>query len=203
MNKKPERRFSIYMKGFTLIEVMVTLIIIAILAAISAPAFTAMAPNMQLKSAARDLFSLLQEAKMLAIKENKNVAVRFGTAGYTSGEPFNDADNDGLYTAAEGFTDTNGDGAYTALRVVVLATDYDHGINFGTGTATKDWNGSDFPDPPTSGITFNSRGSSNTGTIYLDNKNKDTCYAVSTRTTGSLKTRKYDGTVPFDKKHWK
>lgn len=203
MISKSEYRLSKDIQGFTLIEVMVTLAIIAVVTAISAPAFTALAPNMQLKSATRDLFSHLQEAKMLAIKENRKVSVQFSPAGYSYSEPFADDDDSGTYTVGEEFSDTNGDGVHSTLKTITLGTDYDHGIAFGTGKATKNWNGDDITATAPARITFNSRGTSASRSIYLENKNQDICYAVSTRTTGSMKTRKYDGSEPFNKKHWK
>ena len=197
--------------GFTLIEVMVTLAVLAIAAAVTAPAFTMMAPNMALKTAARDLYSKLQEAKMLAIKENRRITVRFNGTYY-----YIDLNYDGVYTPSltDTFTDTNGDGVYTAGEpfsdldsnsvysgeIATNFIDYDYGVNLGNGNATMNWNGNACNQMKV--ITFNGHGTSGSGTVYLENRNSDISYAVTVRTAGSIKTRRYDGTTPFDQAHW-
>lgn len=200
-----------HQRGFTLVEIMVTLVIIAIAAALVSPAIMQMAPNMALKSAAQDLYSNMQRAKVTAIKENRAVGIQVGTAGFTVGEPFTDANGDGLYTAAEAYTDTDGDGSYTPDRVVVFANDYEHGIGLGAGAVpgVKDW--ADQPCIPAAAITFTSRGMANADSAFLqitprlgaDLKDyHNLSYSVSVATSGSVKVRKYDGTAPFNIAHW-
>lgn len=199
-------------QGFSLIEIMVTLVVIAIAAAIATPSLMAMAPNMALKSAARDLYSKFQEAKMLAIKENNQVRVqRIGTiyfidkdsdGAYTPSavDTFTDVNGDGAYNIGELYNDLNGDGEYSG-EIAINFNDYGYGIQLGPGNATANWAGD--PCAQIGALTFNSRGSSNTGTIYLENQNKDVSYAVVVRTAGSIKTLKYSGASPFNKKYWK
>jgi prepilin-type N-terminal cleavage/methylation domain-containing protein len=67
--------------GFTLIELMVVIVLIATLTAISIPNFLAYLPNASLKSAARELYSNLQLAKMGAIKNNTNCTITFSAPG--------------------------------------------------------------------------------------------------------------------------
>ena len=203
-------------QGFTLIEIMVTLVVIAIAAALATPSLMLMAPNMALKTAARDLYSKLHEAKMLAIKENNPVRVRFngsyyyidldefGDPGYGNYTPsavdnFTDENGDGLYNTGELYNDVNGDGEYSG-EIAINFADYGYGINLGTGKATANWSGVAFKQAVV--LTFNSRGSSNAGSIYLENRNKDVSYAVTVRSTGSIKTFKYSGATPFNKKYW-
>jgi prepilin-type N-terminal cleavage/methylation domain-containing protein len=73
--------------GFTLIELVVTISIFSILAAIAIPGFTKWLPSYNLKSAARDVFSNMQLAKLDAIKSNNSCTVTFDVAGnkYTMG----------------------------------------------------------------------------------------------------------------------
>jgi type II secretion system protein H len=205
--------------GFTLVEVMVTLGILAIAAALVSPAIMSMAPSMALKSAVQNLYSDIQRAKSLAVKENRDVGVRVGTAGYTVGEPFTDANGDGLF-AAEVYTDTDGNGAYTLEKEVVFATAYEYGIGLGTGNiATADWNNASCGtagnpcNTPDAAITFNSRGIAvDADSAFLEitppplpSPPKDYhnyCYAVTVVMAGSVQLRKYNGADPFAATNW-
>jgi type IV fimbrial biogenesis protein FimT len=77
--------------GFTLVELLVTIAMVALLAAIAVPNFIGWLPDYRLRSAARDLFSNFQKAKLTAIKQNVNTAVCFHGSGYVM---FVDADID-------------------------------------------------------------------------------------------------------------
>lgn len=64
-------------RGFTLTELMVTLGVFAILAGIAIPAFSGWLPKYRLKSAARELYSDFQLAKITAIRSGVRCAIRF------------------------------------------------------------------------------------------------------------------------------
>jgi prepilin-type N-terminal cleavage/methylation domain-containing protein len=66
-------------KGFTLIEVMVVVALIAILSGIALPNAIAWRSNAQLSSTVREIMADLQLAKMEAIKRNRNVEAVFTT----------------------------------------------------------------------------------------------------------------------------
>ncbi|MEA1866843.1 MAG: GspH/FimT family pseudopilin [Thermodesulfobacteriota bacterium] len=68
--------------GFTLVELMVVIVVIAILSAITVPNIIDWLPNYRLKSAARDLVSNFQKAKMEAVKENTDVIIQFTPGTY-------------------------------------------------------------------------------------------------------------------------
>lgn len=65
--------------GFTLVEIMVTLGVLAIVAALASPAIMQMAPNMRLRTATNDLHANLMRAKSRAVKDNRNVVFTVST----------------------------------------------------------------------------------------------------------------------------
>jgi type IV fimbrial biogenesis protein FimT len=67
--------------GFTIIELAVVVGIMAILAAIAIPNLIAFASNGRVNSAARDVVSMLQRARIEAAKECEFVVVRFNASG--------------------------------------------------------------------------------------------------------------------------
>jgi type IV fimbrial biogenesis protein FimT len=90
--------------GFTLTELMITIGVFSILAAIAVPGFLKLRPDFQLRSAARDLLSGFQLAKMTAVRSGHNCAITFNqpvdgeTYGYVV---FRDEDNDVEYDTGE------------------------------------------------------------------------------------------------------
>jgi type IV fimbrial biogenesis protein FimT len=170
--------------GFTMVELMIVIVVIAILSAIAVPNIISWLPNYRLKAAARDLVSNMQKARMQAVKENKNIVTRFD-AGI----------NPGFY-----YFDTNNDNAYTPGEYKIDLSTYGSGVDYGTGNAASNWNGD--VCVPANSITFNSRGSSNNGTVYIQNQNNDISYAITARSSGSIKLRKYNGALPFVPDNW-
>ncbi len=69
--------------GFTLIELMISIAIIAIMIGIGAPAILKWMPNYRLKAAAGSLYSNMQRAKLEAVKQNVDVIISFTTGAYT------------------------------------------------------------------------------------------------------------------------
>ena len=72
-------------KGFSLLELMVVIAIIAISAALAIPNLFSDIPKYNLSTGARELLSAMQLARMTAIKENSNVVLSFnsGTCSLT------------------------------------------------------------------------------------------------------------------------
>jgi type IV fimbrial biogenesis protein FimT len=64
-------------KGFSLVEVLIVIAIIAILSTIAVPSYVGWISNRRLQSAASEVQSAIQLAKMTAIKENVNVVITF------------------------------------------------------------------------------------------------------------------------------
>lgn len=72
-------------KGFTMIELIVTLAVLAILIGIAIPSYNSLMPRYRLSGAARQVATDLMKARMLAVKLSTNVTVAFNssTASYT------------------------------------------------------------------------------------------------------------------------
>jgi type IV fimbrial biogenesis protein FimT len=71
--------------GFTIIELLSVLAVIAVLGAVAAPAFSQMIANQRAKGAAADLFSSLLRARSEAITRNTEVTLQSITSGYWQG----------------------------------------------------------------------------------------------------------------------
>jgi len=72
--------------GFTMVEVMVVIGIIAIAAGVAIPSISSFIPNYRVKSAAQDLYSNMQLAKMEAVKTNSSRTVTFNANGYVKAD---------------------------------------------------------------------------------------------------------------------
>lgn len=169
--------------GFTLIELIVVIAIFGILVAVTVPNFLGYRPKSRLKTAARDLYSNLQLARMEAIKSNTTWAIVFDFVSNS-------------YTVRSDLT-----GANTVVKTVNLNS-YGSGVTYGQGNATTDIDNSAFAGT-TSYITYagnvaqlNSRGTSDQGFVYLSNETNTTCYVVGTRSSGIVLLRIWTGAAP-------
>lgn len=175
-------------QGFTLIEMMITVVILSILLGIAIPGFSRWLPNYRLRGATRDLYSNLQFAKSGAIKERAEWAVRF-VSGTNSYEVWSSGNN----RVWDGYAAPND----TLVKTVSLS-DYGSGVSFGAGSATGPVDPSSesaIVPVPTNSIVFTSRGFTTNNTVvfaYMTNK-KNTSYAVGTLASGAVVLRKWNG----------
>ncbi len=94
-------RFRKTTRGFTLIELMVVIALIAILTAIAIPSYQTFMVRSRLKGAARQVMSDLMNARMMAVSLNQNVKVHIEGDGHTY-QIWSDANNDGTVASNEG-----------------------------------------------------------------------------------------------------
>jgi Tfp pilus assembly protein FimT len=163
--------------GFSLVELMVVLGIIILGALIGIPTYTTtIKPTAELKAAARRLYSDIQEARMLAIKEN----VRYGLAFYTSPDRYTlFVDN----VTANGQYDTG----EQIIKTRNLASEYNK-IEFDDSCGGCAGDGITFAN---NAFSMTTRAlASSSGVIYLKNK-KDEGRSVTVNTMGNVKLEKY------------
>ncbi len=156
--------------GFTLLELMIVIVVIAILTAIAVPNIINWLPNYRLKAAARDLYSNMQKAKMEAVKRNVTVVLDFVPATNRY-EMFVD-DGAGVSGNANNFTRDSGEtllGTFGMPNDVTLSS---ASFSFGTQKAG-----------------FNSRGlpaSRRIGNVILLNNNSR-YYKATLSSAGNIK----------------
>ena len=154
--------------GFTLIELLVTIAIVSIMMAVAVPGFLEWLPRWRLKSAATDLFSNIQLAKISAIRRGTNCRITYSAGQYLLDFP-------------------NVTGAPT-LKTVSLA-DYGSGVQF-KGPAP------DFDTFTAAQINFTKRGlidQTSDAYAYLSNENEDVHYRVVLTPAAVVKLQKLVG----------
>ena len=87
-------------RGFTLLELLVTLAVLVSLLAIGAPPLLQISGDLRLRLAADELVAVLQTARVYAVRHSANVAVKFRTAphGEVTFTLYRDGDGDGVLT---------------------------------------------------------------------------------------------------------
>lgn len=87
--------------GFTLVELMITIAVAAILLAIATPSFTSLINSSRLTGAANEMVAVLQGARMEAVRRNSTISVCVDCNGDDSLIAYVDANNDDAFSAGE------------------------------------------------------------------------------------------------------
>jgi type IV fimbrial biogenesis protein FimT len=86
--------------GFTMVEMMVVVVIMAILAAVAAPNLGKMIRQQRVKTASFDVMSSLMLARSEAVKRNVTVTITPATGGWANGWSIADANGNALRSAS-------------------------------------------------------------------------------------------------------
>ena len=90
------------LRGFTLIELMITLAIAAVLMMVAVPSFISFQRNSELTTAANTILGAMNTARTEAMKRNRNAIMAPTGTGWSSGwQVFIDTDRNGAFTAGE------------------------------------------------------------------------------------------------------
>jgi len=177
-------------KGFTMIELLIVVAIIAVTAAIAIPNIISWIPTMRVNSAARDIVSEMQLARMKAVSERNNYVITFDTST-NQYSIYDDGDNDGA-EASE---------LVKTVDVDTLPSGIQFGYIAGKNPSNDDITGSVQFGATSSPIreTFIPNGTANLmGSVYLiptediAGSRRDRQRAITVILTGRIKLWKYD-----------
>lgn len=164
-------------KGFSIMELMTVIAVLAILSAIAIPGFIGWRNNAQLGRAARDVYSSFQKAKLESVRRNENCGIEF-----------RDAQNDYFI-----YMDSNANFAFDAGEDVIQTVNWSQypGVRLDPDEG-GDGDGRTFANPDF-GIFFASdglpRNSSNglaSGTVFLTNQSNTRQNTVTISTAGNI-----------------
>jgi type IV fimbrial biogenesis protein FimT len=95
--------------GFTVIELMISLTVLAVIISIAAPSFVIMLNNNRVTSATNDLIASMALARTEAVKRNGNVLMLATGGNWENGHQIGiDSDSSGTLTTAERLRDIEG-----------------------------------------------------------------------------------------------
>lgn len=186
--------------GFSLVELMIAVAIIAILAAIAVPSYFQGLPRKRLRDAARDLMSQLQLARLNAVSTNRQWAVQFDIAN----NRYCQVDSGANETVDSAACVAAGD---DVVSPPVLLASYGGQVRYGFGNAAFSWSGGGLNQ--SLGVTFSNRGIKTAAapeevylTTNLGGGNDIYCYALNILPGGGMKLRFYNGITPFAPGNW-
>jgi len=148
--------------GYTLLEFLVTMLVVCIMATIGVPSFLDLITRHRLKGATESIYGDLQLARMEAIKRNKNISISFHEGGYRH---WCYAMHDSSSCDCNVLNNCRLDNHFSRI---VSGQDY-HNVNLETNFSSNS-------------ASFNPvRGTSNSGSILLTTERKSSKVIVSSR----------------------
>jgi len=149
-------------KGFSLVEMIIVIAIIAIVSTIAVPSFNKYRHNANLKEAVRLIVADFQLAKQRAISQNTNFSVTLNPAANT-------------YTIQGGTLNIT-----KSISAISSAVRISNGANPFAHPA---------PTLAANMVTYNARGISNLGTFHMQNDINGSWARISTTITGRINVR--------------
>jgi len=157
-------------RGFTLLELMVAVAMIAIVASMAIPSWREFVANRRTAGASREIFNALQHTRMKAIKEGKTITVIYAdTNGVAITEPENGST--GTFERALISWDEDGDGTLETTEIFEVPINVECDTNQGA-------------------MAYNSRGillATNSGTVRTWSSLTKREYSVVINNLGTLR----------------
>ena len=164
-------------QGLTIIELMTVIGIIAVVSAITVPNLLGALPNLRLKSAANDLSSSINKAKLMAARTNLTHAITFN-------QPIGSITYDYIF-----YQDTNGNLEYDAGELVIERVRWIDYPSVSLDAAGNNFMLNDQNRPSVgfrpNGLSINNIGGFGAGSVVIRNT-KGTRYSIVVSSTGSV-----------------
>lgn len=164
-------------KGFTMLELLIAMLVVAVAAAMGFPTFMAQRDRARIKSAGRDIVSHFQVARINAMRDGRTWVVLFDTANQKYSL---------IHAGDDRILDTEDD---VQVKEIGLSDygDVTFGIGEGAGARPGGTEPEDGVSFSGSRVTFKSDGSSESGTVYVVNGKGQTFAVGSIARTGRIK----------------
>ncbi len=161
---------------------MVVLAVIGVVGAIAYPMLNSFRGPYNFRAAAREVYLTTMQARSNAIQaSSKRWRVEISPPE-TFALQEETTSLSGVYVTRE----TLSLGSY-GYGIQLLPT----GDNTNCGAATTNWNSTTIKQQPT--IAFTGRGTGDSGSFFLEDRNNDICYAVSVASNGLVRLHSYNG----------